>query len=85
MPQGETECVECLGEKRCAVVWTRAIQKQEKETLKKNKARTTYHKWENSIRTLGQVGHMERNLLDHQYTFTLNLTLSKEVYDRWSA
>ena len=28
---------------------------------------------------------MERNLLDHQYTFTLNLTLSKEVYDRWSA
>ena len=47
-------------------------------------ARITYHKWENSMRTLGQVGHTERNLFDHQYTLTLNLTLSKEVYDRWS-
>ena len=26
-----------------------------------------------------------RNLLDHQYTYRLNLTLSREVYDTWSA
>ena len=33
---------------------------------------------------MGQEGP-GRNLLDHQYTFNLNLTLSREVYDRWSA
>ena len=84
-PREETECGECLGEERCAVVRTRAMQKEEKEALRKNKARITYHKWENSMRTLGQVGHTERNLLDHHDALTLTLTLSKEIYDRWSA
>ena len=76
--------MECLGEERCAVVRTRAMQKQDEATQKKDKARATYLKWENSIRTLGQEDP-GRNLLDHQYTFSLNLTLSREVYDRWSA
>ena len=67
--------MECQGEERCVVVRTRAIQKRDK-------ARASYLKWENSIRALGQEDP-GRNLLDHQYTYRLNLT--REVYDTWSA
>ena len=78
-PQEEAECVECLGGERCAVVHTRAMQKRDEAMQKKDKTRASYLKWENSIRTLGQEDHW-RNLLDHQYTFSLNLTLSREMY-----
>ena len=46
-PKEETEFGLCLGEETCAVVRTRAMQREEKEALRKNKARITYYKWEN--------------------------------------
>ena len=70
--------MECLGEERCAVVRTRAMQKQDEATQKKDKARATYLKWENSIKTLGQKDP-GRNLLNHQSTFSLNLMAYREL------
>ena len=60
------------------------MQKKDDAMQKKEKGRSSYLKWENSVRSLDQEDPW-RNLLDHKYTFSLNLTLSREVYDRWSA